>query len=242
MLHAQVLGSGPPLVLVHGISGNMMTWYWIAGRLSQRHRVILFDLRGHGLSATAPTGYDVQTLADDLEAVVTTFTDEPIALAGHSYGAMIALSFALRDHVRVRKLALVEAPYPVAARQAELRKLDGKTVDAIAQALLPKPLHEAVIAGNRRGRKFLERGRALLESTTCFEDCRREQDLADAVIQRVQVPFLVVNGSASSCLDGGRRLGSLVHHGRHVMLPGGHNLPSEAGHGLAAELGSFFHA
>lgn len=241
-LHVQAFGQGPPVVMLHGISGNMMTWYWIAGRLRQRQRVVLFDLRGHGLSELSAQGYGVEAMADDLDAVLRELVAQPVALVGHSYGAMIALAFALREPARVRRMALVEPPYPFAARQAELAQLDGRGAEAVADALLPQPLRDAVIAGGRRGRRFLERGRQLVESTTCFEECRKLQDFPTSALARLAPPLLVINGSQSSCLAGGKQLTSIAPDARHVELSGGHNLPGEAALALSEELARFCHA
>src|SRR5512147_3219033 len=100
--------------MLHGlIVGSLAGWYFgPAGRLAQRHRVLLHDLRGHGRSDRTASGYDTHTLAGDLEALLDLAGDGPVTLVGHSYGALVALRFALRWPERVARLALVEAPLP----------------------------------------------------------------------------------------------------------------------------------
>ena len=70
--HVQELGAGPPLVMLHGLLiGSLASWYFTAApTLAQRHRVRLFDLRGHGRSEVARDGYGVGAMAGDLEALV----------------------------------------------------------------------------------------------------------------------------------------------------------------------------
>ena len=67
-LHWQELGSGPPLVMLHGLLvGSLATWYFTAApALAARGHVVLYDLRGHGLSERAPSGYDVATQIEAL--------------------------------------------------------------------------------------------------------------------------------------------------------------------------------
>jgi len=114
-LNAVELGEGPPVVMLHGlISGSSASWYFTcAPVLAKNHRVILYDLRGHGRSAPAAGGYDTATLAKDLENLLDAMgVDEPVSLVGHSYGALVAMRFALAHPERVNRLALVEAPLP----------------------------------------------------------------------------------------------------------------------------------
>src|SRR6185295_11727914 len=122
-LHVQELGQGSPLVMLHGLLvANMTTWYCTAAaELARNHRVILFDLRGHGLSERSASGYDLARMLRDLESVVDQLTDAPVDLAGHSFGALVALHFAMRRPERVRKLAVVEAPLP----PSKLAELEG---------------------------------------------------------------------------------------------------------------------
>src|SRR5262249_4217583 len=133
--HVQVVGSGPPLVMLHGlIIGSMTTWYFSAApRLARTHRVTLYDLRGHGRSARPPSGYDLATMADDLDALL----DGPATLVGHSWGALVALRLALRRPERVNRLVLVEAPLPpsrAAGEMAALLQLTPEQIGALALA------------------------------------------------------------------------------------------------------------
>ena len=66
-IHYQQVGEGPDLVMVHGLTGNLAVWHLrIVPELSDRFRVLTYDLRGHGLSDTPPTGYSPDAMAEDL--------------------------------------------------------------------------------------------------------------------------------------------------------------------------------
>lgn len=227
-LHAQTLGGGPPVVMLHGLLvGNMTTWYFsTAPELSKRHEVVLFDLRGHGLSERARRGYDIATMTRDLEAVVAaTAKGGKVTLVGHSYGAVVALAFALRRPDLVGKLVVVEAPLPP-SRLEELEGFLGRSPDAMLQAL-PDVLREALVGGGRRGRRFVEAMRFLAEESSLFDDIRRAEDIPDAALAKLAVPLLAIYGVESSCRPTGARLARVVPGAKLHELDGGHFLPLE---------------
>jgi pimeloyl-ACP methyl ester carboxylesterase len=88
-------GEGPPILLVHGLSSNVCIWDIVGPRLAQRHRVVAYDQRGHGHSDDA-ADYGFESLADDLAAVVGSL-ERPIVV-GHSWGASVALHYAVRPN------------------------------------------------------------------------------------------------------------------------------------------------
>src|SRR5262249_25639953 len=97
--HTQELGAGerPSVVMLHGLLiGSLASWYFTAApALAERRRVLLYDLRGHGRSERTADGYDVATMASDLAELAAPFDARPIDLVGHSFGALVALRFAL---------------------------------------------------------------------------------------------------------------------------------------------------
>jgi pimeloyl-ACP methyl ester carboxylesterase len=82
-------GSGPLLVLVHGITENRHSWDPITAELAATHRVLRVDLRGHGESPSADS-YGVAELAADIHALV----DEAPLLVGHSLGGTVVTAYA----------------------------------------------------------------------------------------------------------------------------------------------------
>lgn len=225
-LHVQELGAGPPVVMLHGLLlGNMSTWYFhTAPALAQRHRVVLFDLRGHGKSDRARDGYGVARMAGDLQAVLDDRHCERATLVGHSYGAVVALTFALLHPDRVAKLVLVEAPLPP-SRLAELEAFVSAPPDEMWSAL---PASLASTLGGRRGKRFVDSMRFFAEETTLFEDLRRAEDVPDEALQSLHCPLLAVYGTGSSCRPVGERLGRSVPGAHIAELPGGHFLPLES--------------
>src|SRR3954451_2937704 len=66
-LHYLQVGSGPHVIMVHGLTGNLAVWHFTAiPALRERYRITTFDLRGHGRSDMPPTGYTTRAMAEDL--------------------------------------------------------------------------------------------------------------------------------------------------------------------------------
>ncbi len=85
----EVEGSGPLVVLVHGITENRHSWDPIVAGLAAGHRVLRVDLRGHGESPAAAS-YGVAEMAADIAELV----DEPPLLVGHSLGGTVVTAYA----------------------------------------------------------------------------------------------------------------------------------------------------
>src|SRR3954467_11401922 len=94
-LHYQRVGTGPDVVMIHGLTGNLAVWHLrIAPLLMDRFRLLTYDLRGHGYSDMPPTGYTADDMAGDLLGLLDRLEIERASLVGHSFGADIALYFA----------------------------------------------------------------------------------------------------------------------------------------------------
>ncbi len=103
-------GDGPPVVLAHGITAHRdLVVHGSRALTRDGHRVIRYDARAHGESDPGPPGgYDYETLADDLDAVLGAEVGErPVLLAGHSMGAHTIVALALRVPGRVAGLVII---------------------------------------------------------------------------------------------------------------------------------------
>ncbi len=110
-IHAEVIGSGPDVVLIHGSSGSTRDMgFALAPLLADRYRVILFDRPGLGYSdALNPAGASIAEQADALvEAAEALGAARPIVV-GQSYGGAVALAWAVRHPDRLAALVPVSA-------------------------------------------------------------------------------------------------------------------------------------
>jgi pimeloyl-ACP methyl ester carboxylesterase len=99
----------PVVVLVHGLASTSRLWDGVAASLARAgHRVVAVDLRGHGESDAPGHGYDTATAAADLIALIPQVSDEPVLLAGQSWGGNVVLQLAARRPDLVCGLALVD--------------------------------------------------------------------------------------------------------------------------------------
>jgi pimeloyl-ACP methyl ester carboxylesterase len=238
-LHTHVLGDGLPLAMLHGLFvGSLASWYFTAAPvLSRSHRVLLYDLRGHGKSERALKGYDLATLAADLEGLLERFHAGPLSLVGHSYGALVALRFALDRPERVRRLALVEAPLPP-SRLAEMRAFQERTPEQMADAL-PAAMRRTLARDGRQAARLLASLGFLISESSLLADMVAEPDLPDASLAALACPVLCVYGTESSCRDVGTRLERVIPGARLVFLKGGHFLHLDAPSALAGCLEEF---
>jgi pimeloyl-ACP methyl ester carboxylesterase len=152
-LYYEDTGSGPPLLLIAGLSGNTLGWAMLLPALAQYFRVIAFDNRGAGRSSTPPGPYTTREMADDAAALLDHLGIERAHVIGLSLGGMIAQELALAHPERVDHLVLYATyarPRP-AIHDPWLRNWveaceRGTTPDQLATLLLPWFLTPAFMA------------------------------------------------------------------------------------------------
>jgi len=102
-------GEGFPLVLVHGYRGSQGDWIEQEGPLSKYFRLVLFDVRGHGMSEKPPSleAYSIAIFAEDLYQLLRSLNIDGCYLMGQSMGGMVALEFLFAYREMVKALVLV---------------------------------------------------------------------------------------------------------------------------------------
>ena len=99
-------GSGPPIVLVHGLGGMASNWRLVAPALAEERRVIVPELPGHGGSEALAEAESVAPFADAVLAVVEAEAAVPAPWVGHSLGGLVGLRAAVRRPEAVTGLVL----------------------------------------------------------------------------------------------------------------------------------------
>ena len=236
-LHYQRVGSGPDLVMVHGITGNLAIWHLhIVPALAERLTCHTYDLRGHGLSDTPATGYSADAMATDLLGLLDALELERPVILGHSYGADIALYFAARYPDRVSEVVAIESALPAleglrrgedwsgwsywagaleqaghqvpAEHRTDLRYLIRATID------LPKQW--GPLRGLPRNPKPLLR---LLEQTSLPEDYRDIGSLTLQRLESLQTPVTLMYTDQSAFLSTFEYLMEHLPDPHPVLLP-----------------------
>lgn len=194
-------GSGPPIVLVHGITENRRAWDPLIAPISELHdghRVVSVDLRGHGESGSnAP--YDLATMAGDVAAVVTHLGFDSPTLIGHSLGGTVVSAYA--SAMPVAAVVNIDQSLQLAAFQADLKAaapmLRGEGFEAVLAQLfdtLAGPLdgpERERIDGLRQPRQDVVLG---VWSAVIDSDLAELEALVEATMGGVTVPYLSLHG------------------------------------------------
>ncbi len=256
-LHHITVGDGPDVVLVHGITGNLAVWHLhMVPLLFDHFRVLTYDLRGHGYSEMPKTGYDADTMADDLLQLLDALEIERPMLVGHSYGADVALYFAHLNPARVSQIVAIEGALPalVSARNreewegwsywVEMLERSGQQVPQdkrsdvvyLLKASLEVPKKWGPLNGlPRNAAPYLR----LVEETTIARDYERVGSLPLEAVPEIETPVTLLWSEGSAFMGTHDFLADALPNARSVLLPRtewGHFGPLEQPEAVAAEL------
>jgi 2-succinyl-6-hydroxy-2,4-cyclohexadiene-1-carboxylate synthase len=170
-LHAELAGSGPPLLLLHGFTGSLHTWDDVRPALEIRARTLAVDLIGHGrsLAPPEPQRYSMDACVADVLRALDAHGIEQAAVLGYSMGGRVALRLTLAAPRRVSRLILestspgLEDPVERAARVASDEALadtierDGLATFLAGWEQLPLLALDASVPAERRARLRAER-------------------------------------------------------------------------------------
>lgn len=242
----RLAGSGPPVVLVHGITASSAEWELVGSQLARRHTVLAPDLIGHGHSAKPRGDYSMGAFASGIRDLVLWLELGPATIVGHSLGGGVAMQFAYQFPERTERLALVSSGGLGRGVHAFLR---AATLPG-SELVLPLLAGSQVLAAGRAvgralarlgvqlGNDALEmaRGHASLgdpESRAAFVHTLRASidvggqrvQATDRLYLAAELPLLIVWGARDRIIPPG--------HGRraHELVPGSRfELFERAGH------------
>lgn len=253
-------GSGPPLVIVHGMVNSSRHWRDVALRLAETHTVIVPDLIGHGDSATPRGDYALGAHAAVIRDLLSALGIESATFVGHSLGGGIAMVFFWQFPQKVERLALISsgglgqevspmlrgAALPgasLAVRAASHRSVLG-AIDRVAAALTGVGWRKAVYlrAVTRALRPLQAPGarEAFLQTLRSVIDRHGQKVSAlDRLYLLGPVPTLLVWGERDRTIpiEHGRRAHGLIPNSRFETLPRAAHFPNlEDPEGLADAL------
>jgi pimeloyl-ACP methyl ester carboxylesterase len=103
---------GPPLVLLHGWPQHWYAWRHVIPRFAERYRVLCPDLRGLGWTETPSRGYEKESLASDITALLDALAIQRVFLIGHDWGAHAGFLLCLREPQRVERFVALNDIHP----------------------------------------------------------------------------------------------------------------------------------
>ena len=146
-------GAGRPLLLLHGLASTSRIWDLAAPRLTTQFRVAALDQRGHGLSAQVDDGYDFASVSADAAAFIAALGWTRPIIAGHSWGADVALELAAAQPAIVGGLIFVDGGTiePSARPGWTLEQARQELAPPVFTNFTPAMMQERVIASGRFG-------------------------------------------------------------------------------------------
>jgi pimeloyl-ACP methyl ester carboxylesterase len=154
-----IAGSGPPLVLVHGITSSADTWALAMRGLAREHTVIAPDLLGHGASAKPRGDYSLGAYASGVRDLLAALGHDHVTIVGHSLGGGVAMQFAYQFPERTQRLVLVSSGGLGREVNLLLRAAALPGAELVLPLLVPSWLERAVGAVGWAGQRLGLRAR-----------------------------------------------------------------------------------
>ena len=224
-LYFETLGTGRPLILLHGGLGSGEMFGPILPALAEQHQVIAVDLQGHGRTADIDRPIDIRLMADDIAALIDHLGLDKPDVVGYSLGGGVAFFTAVKYPEKVGRLVMTSAHIRRDAIPAEMLAQQAQVNAAAAEFMKDTPMYQLYQQVAPRPEDFPR----LLDKIG--ESMAQDFDYTEEV-RSLQVPTMIVAADADMAppshyvemfklLDGGLRDGGWMGEGRPK---GGHAL------------------
>jgi pimeloyl-ACP methyl ester carboxylesterase len=237
-----VLGSGPPLVLIMGYRLSSLAWPLdFIEALAAKFTVVLFDNRGTGASDKPTTGYEISNMARDVSGLLDHLEIARTNVLGYSMGGAIAQEFVRQFPDRVLGLVLCatmcggpRATYAPPSVVRVMRELDGLTPEEIARQIWSVTYAPGYIENHRELAENQMRREIAAPTPLHAADLQyqafAEFDCATA-LPNIQAPTLVMTGDLDRLVSpqNSKFIAGLIPGARLIVIPGcGHRMMWEA--------------
>lgn len=252
-------GSGPALVLLHGIPGSAYSWEGVGERLTDRFDVIIPDLAGFGMSKEPPGDYYMEAQAAALRALLEELGIASLYLGGHDFGGPVAITFLrMFPEIEVRGLLLsatnlfTDTFVPVPLRAARIPLL-GQLVFHLMAGNKPAfwmmhkqaARNKEVATWDRFARHLTPGGMRLTRKIfhRSLADLKANYSAVQGFLGGLELPTTVVWGDSDPffAVEVGERTRDAIPGARLEVYPRtGHFVPEEQPELLAADLRNAF--
>jgi 2-hydroxy-6-oxonona-2,4-dienedioate hydrolase len=199
-IHYLEAGSGPVVMLLHGLGGDVSNWAQNIGPLSQKYRVIVPDQIGFGKSDKPLINYRVATLVDFLDGFYKQVGVTRASLVGNSLGGWTVAAYALAHPEKVDRLVLVDAAGFAVTGDLDPRVLNGlnpSTRDAVKQVMGLVFYNKQMFESEAAVDAFFARKMAAGDGYTIqrfIDSITRGEDVLDKRLGAIKQPTLIVWG------------------------------------------------
>lgn len=232
-IHYAEAGSGPPLILLHGLWGGLNEWEPVIAALSESHRVIVMDFIGFHGSNKPDTQYHNAMLSQYLAGFIDALDIAAVTLMGHAMGANSATYTAVHHPDKVAALVLIDgAGYrnpdrdlsqPLSAGQRRFRQVATGSTLAATRGLLERRVADVSLVTDA----WVEEAYALwVNSARAIGDMLFEGgDLTEDEMRQIELPTLVVWGAEDKVfpVENAQRLAADIEGAEiHIIENAGH--------------------
>jgi pimeloyl-ACP methyl ester carboxylesterase len=258
-LYCERLGLGPPVVLIHGASGNLRDWtFRIAPRLAEHYRVIAFDRPGFGYSDRLPRrGWAPGAQAAHLRAAASRIGSQRPVVVGHSWGGALAMAWGTLYPDEVRGVVTIagatmpwggDIPFLYELGASPLGPIVGGVVSLLASDSRVVPMIERVFAPQQIPDGYLDHfGWPLSTRPRSFRwNARDLARLNDELVEQsrhypsMQIPVEILHGTADTTVSPqihSRAMHELLPSSRLTLIEGLGHMPHHfAGETLEAAI------
>lgn len=243
LVHVEMAGAGPPLVLVHGFGGSTYSWRLVMPRLAESFRVIAVDLSGFGYTQRPAdrARYTREAQGELILAVMEALGFESAHVMGHSYGGGISLWLAWKHSERVRSLVLVDSSAPTYSYDRRSRAASFRPLTALflrTWVLRPSSVRKALL------RSFHDDSLVTPELVQAYWERIRVEGVIDAyhgltvpvrgpvdqvVLEEIRVPTFIVWGAEDQLIsvESGRRASARMPSADFAVIEKTGHIPME---------------
>lgn len=198
-IHYIEAGSGPTVILLHGLGGSTQNWLFTLGQLAEKYHVLVPDQIGFGKSDKPTVNYRIQTYVDFLDQFCKQLKIERATLVGNSMGGWIAAAYTVAFPARVERLVLVDstgyAP-PAGFDYQSLYALNPATKEGM-KALATRVFYNKIYSSDAFVDQLLAQRMSAGDGYTInmlIESVIRKEDFLDGRVQSIKQPTLIVWG------------------------------------------------